>query len=218
MSKRTKTQATASSSDNSRSNPRLELAKALNTLSDRQDAFTKAISALEQFKKDELVRFDLELDAKQEELKQLEEEFQHKLKNKQIETDQQIAEYKYTAALNILRERNETTIVTTELEKMKEELNHLRSDLSKRITEAVEAERADSKRAISSAISNASLNHKAETAVLTATVDQQKKEIATLQATINNLKEEVAAQRALTKEVAMASKAAPITQQIGKSS
>lgn len=215
MSKRKATTSTSTSASEPK-NPRLEFARAINSLSDKQEAFVKAISALEQFKKDELVKFDLEIDAKQEELKRLEEEYKHKLKNKQIETDQLINEYQYTAALNILKERNEVPVGSSELDKLKEELNHLRSDMSKKIQEAVELEKAEGKRAIAAATSNATLNHKAETAVLTATVEQQKKEISTLQSTIDNLKEEVAAQRALTKEVAMASKAAPITQQIGK--
>ncbi len=200
----------------SRTNPRLEFSKAINSLTTKQDAFVKAIEALEQFKKEELVKFDLELEAKQDELKLLDEEFKHKLKNKQIECDQQFAEYSYKAAMELLKERDESSISNSELQRMREELSHLRGDVAKKISDATESEKVESKRALSAAIGNANLTHKAETAVLTATVDQQKKEILNLTQTIENLKKEVAAQRDLTKEVAMASRQAPITQQIGK--
>jgi hypothetical protein len=199
-----------------RVNPRLEFSKAIQALTTKQDAFVKAIEALEQFKKEELIKFDLELEAKQEELKLLDEEFKHKLKNKQIECDQQFAEYGYKTAMELLKERDETSIGNSELQRMKEELSHLRGDVAKKISDAVEAEKAESKRALSAAIGNATLTHKAETAVLTATVEQQKKEIASLNQTIANLTKDIAAQRDLTKEVAMASRQAPITQQIGK--
>ena len=140
----------------------------------------------------------------------------HKLKNKQIETDQLIAEYQYEGALKILKEREEVPISAEEYKRMREELTHLRTDIDKRISDALTSERVESKRGMQAAISNAQLSHKADTAVLTATVDQQKKEIETLQRANDKLNDDIAAQRELTKEVANAGRAAPITQQIGK--
>jgi HAMP domain-containing protein len=205
-----------SATTTSRENPKLLLAKAISQLSAKQDAFVKAVETMEELKKDEIIKYDLEIEAKQHELDELEEKFKHQIKNKQIETDQLLAEYSYEGALKILKERQEIPIGSDEYQHMKEELNHLKSDIKNQIESAIAIEKVESKRAISAAISNSDLKHKAETAVLTATVDQQKKEIETLQKAIDKLNDEIAAQRELTKSVAQAARAAPITQQIGK--
>lgn len=76
--------------------------------------------------------------------------------------------------------------------------------------------KSDSKRSMSAAIANSNLSHKADTAVLTATVDQLRNQIDNLQKANGKLNEEIAAQRDLTKQVAQAARSAPITQQIGK--
>jgi polyhydroxyalkanoate synthesis regulator phasin len=201
---------------NTRENPKLLLSKAINALATKQDAFIKAVESMEELKREEIVKYDLEIEAKQEELDKLEEQFKHKLKNKQIETDQQISEYQYEQAIKILKEREELPVGTAEFQRMKEELTHLRSDIDKRVTDAVAIEKAEGKRSMQAAINNATLTHKADTAVLTATVDQLKKQIETLEAANEKLNGEIKAQRELTEAVANAGRAAPITQQIGK--
>lgn len=200
----------------SRQNPKLVLSKALNALASKQDAFIKAVETMEELKKEELIKYDLEIEAKQEELDKLDEQFKHKQKNKQIETDQLFAEYQYDGALKILKEREEIPISAEEYKRMREELTHLRGDIDKRVADAIAIEKADSKKSMSAAIANANLSHKADTAVLTATVDQLRNQIETLQNANEKLNEEIAAQRDLTKQVAQAARAAPITQQIGK--
>lgn len=199
-----------------RENPKIILSKALNVLVSKQDAFVKAVEMMDELKKEEIIKYDLEIEAKQEELSGLEEKYAHQLKNKQIETDQLFAEYSYDGAIKILKERQEIPIGAEEYKRMREELTHLRSDIDKRISDAISIEKADSKRAMSAAVANANLSHKADTAVLTATVEQQKKEIETLQRANGKLNEEIAAQRELTQAVAQAARAAPINQQIGK--
>jgi len=211
MSKKSST-----STRDTRENPKLLLSKAINALVTKQDAFVKAVEMMDELKKEEIIKYDLEIEAKQEELDKLEEEYKHKLKNMQIETDQKISEYRYEQALSILKERDEIPIGAAEFQRMKEELTHLRGDIDKRINDALTTEKAESKRSLAAAINNATLSHKADTAVLTATVDQQKREIDSLHKTIDKLNSEVAAQRELTKQVAEAGRAAPITQQIGK--
>lgn len=199
-----------------RENPKLLLSKAINALVAKQDGFEKAIEAIKTLQKDEIVKYDLEIEAKQEELSGLEEQYKHKLKNKQIETDQLLSEYKYEGATKILEEKGEMPINKSIHIKMQEELSSLKSDVNKQIQEAVAHEQHEAKRSMSAAISSCDLKHKAETAVLQATVDQQKKEISTLEKANTKLNEEIAAQRELTKQVAQAARAAPITQQIGK--
>lgn len=201
---------------NARENPKLLFAKAINSLATKQEAFVKAVEAMEELKKDELTKYDLEIEAKQDELDKLEEQYKHKLKNKQIETDQQIAEYQYEQAIKILKERDELPVGTAEFKRMKEELNHLRGDIDKRVSDAISIEKSESKRTLQAAINNATLTHKADTAVLTATVDQLKKQIETLENANEKLNGEIKAQRELTEAVANAGRAAPITQQIGK--
>lgn len=214
--KKTSSKTSGSTSTTTKENPKLMLSKAINALSAKQEAFVKAVEMMNELKKEEILKYDLEIEAKQDELDRLDEEFKHKLKSKQIETDHLISEYQYDGALKILKDRDEVPIGAEEYRRIKEELNHLKTDIDKRVGDAVSIEKAESKRAIQSAISNAQLTHKAETAVLSATVDQQRKEIETLQRANDKLNDEIAAQRELTKQVANAARAAPITQQIGK--
>ena len=149
-------------------------------------------------------------------MKELEEKVKIDKKNKQIETDQLLAEYKYDGALKILDERSEVPILKSELESIQKRLDDMSKDRTEEIKKCVEEESKKGKDGLKAAINNATLTHKAETATLNATVEQQKKEIMTFEKSIANMQNEIAEQRKLTMQVAQASRAAPITQTIGK--
>lgn len=211
MSTRTKKTTTTKSTDS-----RLEFANTLHALMLKQEAFTKSVEALQEFTQEELVKLDLEMQSKKEELKELDDKIKIEKKNKQIETDQLLAEYKYDGACKILEERHEVPIKKNELDSIQKKLDDLSKDRSEEIKRAVDEESRKGKDALKAAISNATLTHKAESAELNATVSQQKKEIENLQATIENMKHEIAEQRKLTMQVAQAGAKGNITQSFGK--
>ena len=200
----------------SKTNSRLELAKAINGITTKQDAFIKAVDSFKDLTKESLEELNLKIESKQTEFDQLEQKYNTILKQKKIETDQELQEYKYEAAKTILKERSETPIAAEELKSMKTELESLKKDRAEELAALVEQEKKRGADALKAALNNNNLTHKAEIAEMKATVDQQRKEIESLHKTVENMKEEIAAQRQLTKEVAQASRQAPITQQIGK--
>ena len=205
----------AKTSSSSKSNSRLEFAKAINGVTMKQEAFNKAVETLGEFTRDELIKIDLEIEAKKKEFQMLEEQVKNERKNRQIETDQLLKEYKYKGACQILEEQSEVPIKEIDLQNLRTMLGNLQKDRTAEVEKIKEDEQKRSKRAIDAAMSHAKLSHKAETAILTATVDQQKKEINSFEQTLLNLKEEIAAQRELTKQVAQAGRSAPITQSFG---
>jgi len=204
------TVATATNADGT-SNPRLELARAVNGLSQKMEAFSKTAEQLAAFTKDSLVEFDMQIQAKSEELNRLQEETEHTQKRMKTETNLFLAEYRYDGAKKILAERGEVPIASQELADLRTNLQRLSSERDKEIDAAIKTEKARSDAALHSAVSMRDLTHKATTAELTATTNQQIKEIASLNQTIANLKEEVAQQRKLTEAVANAGRQGPIT-------
>ena len=125
---------------------RLEFAKTLHALMIKQEAFTKSVEILQEFTKEELTKIDLEMQTKKEELKELEEKVKIDKKNKQIETDQLLAEYKYDGALKILDERSEVPILKSELESIQKRLDDMSKDRTEEIKKCVEEESKKGKR------------------------------------------------------------------------
>ena len=195
---------------------RLELAMAFNALTSNQEAFVKAVETLDKYKTDILQNLDMEIEAKKIDLQDLEAEYAKMKKTGQIETDQFLKEYKYKGAIEILQEEGEVSIKSDRLDKMKEEIDLLRDGHTEELEKIKKDERGKAKSALEDALSRAELKHQAEIANLSAEANQQKKEIKTLQDTIDNLKNELAEQRKLTKDVAQAGRAAPITQNLAK--
>ena len=197
-------------------NPRLEMAKAINNFCVKVESLDKAYEQIKNVTKDTLTEFDLEIEAKKQEIERLTEEDAHSRKRLKTETDLFIAEYRYDAAKKILAERDEVAIPEQVLNEMKDRLSKLTTERDAQVEAAVAAERQRGEAALKAATNNAKLTHRAETAVLEATNQQQTKEIESLQRTIESLKNEVAEQRNLTAKIADAGRAAPISQQFGK--
>lgn len=190
---------------------RLELAKAISNITAKQESFTKAVETLEKYKNEILVTLDLEIETSKKELEDLKESFKRVQKDGQIDTDQYIREYKYEGAIKILTESCEVPIKEKKLEHLEAEIERLSQDHSEEIEKMRKEERSQSKRSMELVIRNNELTHKAESAELNAEVKQQGNEIINLRSTIENLKMELGEQRKLTKDVAQASRAAPIT-------
>lgn len=205
--------AASSSSTCSSDNPRLELAKAIHALTQKMDGFDKAAEALTSFTKDTLVEFDLQIEAKNEELARLSEENEHTQKRLRTETSLFLAEHRYEGAKKILAERNEVAVLIADYDALKANLARITAEREKELETAIKTEKERGRAALEAAVQIRELNHKAQTAELTATTNQQIKEIESLKRTIDNLKDEVAQQRKLTEAVANAGRSAPITLQ-----
>ena len=195
---------------------KLTLAKSINAIVTKQDAFTKAVDALNSFKEETLNELALQIEAKQSELEELEKQFKVKQKDGEIEVSQRIKEFGYDEAVKIIQENGQIVVLEEEYEGLKNANQDLRLKLEADLDKIREEEKASHKRALSAALSNMELKHKAETAVLTATADQKEREVEHLNNTIISMKQEINEQRTLTKEVAMAGAKGAVTQTFGK--
>ena len=185
---------------------RLKLVTAISGLSQTQEKFIKAVETLSEYNSETLTKLDLEINTKKEELEELTTLFNNTVKANQIKVDQQLDEYKYDGALEILKERSEVPILESELESLKNKVVELTNQRQEELNQVKETEKKKGEQAKNMAIRNAQLEHKAQVAVLDASVKQQTKEITNLQQTIDNLRHELSEQRKLTKEVAEAGK------------
>lgn len=185
---------------------RLKFVSAISTLSQTQDKFIKAVEAMSTFNTETLTNLDLEINTKKEELEELTAQYNNTVKSNEIKVKMQLEEFKYNGALDILKERKEVPILETELETLKNRVNELTTERQEELDNIRSEEKKKGEVAKNMAIRNAQLEHKAEIAVLDASVKQQTKEISNLQQTIDNLRHELSEQRKLTKEVAEAGK------------
>jgi len=205
-----------SSTTSSTDNPRLEMAKAVNLFCSKIDALEKAYEGIKAVTKETLTEFDLEIEAKKQEMDRLEEQDSHDRKRRKTEADLELAEYRYEAATKVLDDRGEVAIPAKVLKEMQERLANTAAEREAELNKAVTTEKASARAALENAVSRANLTHKAETAVLEATNATQLKEIEALKSNVKNLQNEIAEQRKLTAQIAEAGRAAPISQQFGK--
>lgn len=195
---------------------RIALSKNISSLSTKQDAFMKAVEALNGFSEETLLELDLKIQNKNLELEELEKTLKNKEIDGKIECDQKIKEYKLEAALKILEENGLVSVKESELESLKTEVDELKTAEKLLVEETTKKLEAQHKKAVTAITTNSELKHKADHASLTATVEQKTNEIEVLKTTIKNLTEELKLQRELTKDVAMASKQGAINQSFGK--
>ena len=147
---------------------------------------------------------------------ELEKEYEVKQRDLQIECNQFIEEHKNIAIKEFLTERNEVQIELDELSKLREDLLILQTSERKELEECKKNEQEKHENNLKIALNNLELRHRAETAQLTANVNQKDNEIKTLHKSIDNLNQDVAAQRELTNQIAQSMKQAPISQNFGK--
>jgi len=195
---------------------RLVLAKAINAVVAKQESFTKTIESLENLQRKILEEFDLKIDTKKKELAELTEKAKISKNHYRIEADQFLAEHKYTGAVKLLAEVGEIAIKKTDLDSLKKEIETLRTEKETEIKDIIKKERDSAHTGLKTALTNCDLKHKAETAVIQATIEQQKKEIKSLENVITNLQNEVGEQRKLTQQVAEAGRKSAINQTFGK--
>lgn len=208
--KRAKTTSTANT------NERFEFAKVMGELNKSKVAFTDAVQRCEAFETDTIESLNLQLTEKKAALAELETQFTIQKKDAEIKLKQEIAEFKYQAALNILKEQDQVPIDQAELTKLQGVVQAHATELEAMVKKARDEEKSSAHAQLSAAIKSKDLEHKASVAKLEAGVEQQQREIGTLNAQIVNYAKEVDKQRELTKQVADAGRQGAISQTIGK--
>jgi hypothetical protein len=198
-------------------NERLELAKAISAVTIKQDGFMKAVECLNNLNSEVITNLDLEIETRKKSLQDLKDEMTKYQKDKQIEIDQFIAEYKYEAATKILKENKEVAIKKEKLDSLNKEIEDLKEEDEEEIADKLKEQKSTLEKGHHFAKTTLTLEHKAEIAQLNAQTQQKDKEIEILNKTIMNLQTEVGAQRELSKQIAEASaRSAPINQSFGR--
>jgi len=192
MSKRTKT---------STDSDKLVLAQAIHGVSKTRDAFVKAVDNFNAMEGEVLTTLGMRIDAKRAELEEAIADCDQQRKRAQIDFENFMQEHRREGAVKTLQESNEVPIDVDTLASLRARLEELESSFDEKVADARRCEREQFQREKAGALRTKDLEHAAETAKLTAALDQKAAQIEVLQDTISNLKTEVANQRALTREV-----------------
>lgn len=211
-----KTPTPGGSSSTAPSSERLQLAQSISKISSAQEAFTRAVDNLKEFNEEMLKNLDLQIDTKREELKRLETEFNNNMKDAQIRADQELKEFKYTRAVEILKESGQVPINSEDLGTLRRRVSEADSTLQSELERLRKEEKASAEAAMRAALTNMDLKHKFDVAKLTAENEQRVNDIENFKNTIAVLQKEITAQRELTRQVAESSRQAPISQSFGK--
>ena len=214
--KRRATAAPSSSAPYEATNERLEFRKCLAELAHCKQAFAEAVEKCHAFEEETLESLSLQLTEKKAELAELQAQFAVERKNAEIKLAQEVAEFRYKAAVDILSGRGEQAVATAELEELRAKCAAAAAQLDAECKRVREEERAAGHAQLGAAIKSKELEHKANMAELNAKVEQQKLQIASMQAQLEAYSKEVDKQRELTKQVADAGRHGAIQQTIGK--
>lgn len=198
------------------SSERLQFVKAIESFSKAAENVTSTATLLNDLPKKLLVDLDQSITEKKTQLAELEEEFAHDKKRRCIELAQEVQEFGYQKAVEILGARGEEPISSQKLADLRKDLEENEEASSKEMDEALKKLEARMKAERTMALQKATLEHEKNTAVLKAEGKRLADEIKQYTATIEMLKEEIKAQRQLTKEVADAGRSGAITQSFGK--
>ena len=202
---------------------RLQLAKAIQNIASKQEAFVAAVHAAEEWKASAVRDLETSIGAKRAEYEELirdksgelravDEEVGHKRKRALIDVSNEVAEHKREAALKYLEPFGEVAVSKAELQALRDEVLKLKAATANAIKEAVDDANASATKKLNAALLQRDLEHKANVALLEAQNAQKDREIEVTRKSAEILQKEVAEQRILTKEVANAGRAAPITQ------
>lgn len=192
MSKRTKT---------SNDSDKLLLAQAIHGVSKTRDAFVKAVDNFNAMEGEVLTNLGMRIDAKRAELEEAIADCDQQKRRAQIDFENFMQEHRREGAVKTLQETNEVPIDADTLSSLRSRLEELENSLDEKIADARRHEREQFQREKAGALHTKDLEHAAETAKLTAALDQKASQIEVLHETIANLKTEVSNQRDLTREV-----------------
>ncbi len=189
----------------------MQLTCALNTFNKSSEVLLKAITDLEQTKDVVFGKIEVELNDRKRQRSAVEEEYEHLVRAKKIDADQDIAEHGFTKAKEFLENKGFVPVEQDKYNALVEEVAVLRKKTTEELQAAVDAEKKAERKRYEGEKRVLELEHKAVIAELTAESKQLHKTIAGLREDIVKAEANVAAQRDLTKEVAVACKAPSVT-------
>lgn len=198
------------------SKERKELTKQIESLVSKQDAFTKAVQGLENFKKECITDLDTDIELKKKELEELAKKYENDVIDGKTRTDQTLKKYEYEEAVKILEKHGEVPSFKEDIENYKNTIVQLKIEHEAGIKKVIDEEKKNSDSALKAVINNSTLKNAADNAELKARANQLENQVVMLNGTITNLQNELKCQRELTKDVAMAGKQGAIQQTFGK--
>jgi len=182
------------------------LADAVNNISKSQVSFATAVDVLQTLNSSAIGDLDRAIAVKRQELQDVSDELDRKVKNGQLDKDQQIKEYGRRAALEILKQTGEVAVREDEYTALQTQLGSLqRKDQAEKDALAAQIKEKHNRK-MQAALKAQELGFKATDAETKAVSQQQTREIESLKQQIVTLSGELRAQRELTQKVAEASR------------
>uniref|UniRef100_A0A6C0BPI0 Uncharacterized protein n=1 Tax=viral metagenome TaxID=1070528 RepID=A0A6C0BPI0_9ZZZZ len=187
------------------------LSKKIDALTKAQENFGKAVEGCQSLITETLTDIELQINSKKRERDAIETEFEQKKKDLKISMDQELKAHGYEQARKILLERKEEPVTTVELQDLRSQLTTLKTEHQQALQKLTSELNKQHQMKLHQTQQTQELKHKAAVAELKAQLDQKAGEIRVLERTISDLKADLAEQRALTKSVAEAASARPMS-------
>lgn len=180
---------------------KLILAKAINGITKARDAFDKAVASYQELEAEALRDLDMRIDAKRQELADAEADFVQKQKRAEVDFENYMTEHRRQGAIETLEATDEVPVKSDELESLKDRLADYETNFETKVREAKEELQASFRREKEAALRAQKLEHIAETAKLTAALEQKNAEIEVHKESIERSRADLDAQRELTARV-----------------
>lgn len=180
---------------------KLILAKAINGITKARDAFDKAVASYQELEAEALRDLDMRIDAKRQELVDAETDFVQKQKRAEVDFENFMTEHRRAGAVKTLEATGEVPVKLEELECLRERVADFEANLETRIQEAKAEIQATARREKEAALRAQKLEHVAETAKLTASLEQKNAEIEVHKENNERTRSDLEAQRELTARV-----------------
>lgn len=198
------------------SDPRLALARNVLTLNKSLDKFVSDFKTVQEFHQNTLMDLGIEIEQKLEQKKRLDTEYKQKNDNLRIKLEQDLDEFGYKKAVEILATRGEIPVKATEHKQLISRL----AELTENHATELEKLRADFKhrteKAVSGALRTQALEAKAREAQLTSENNQLNKTIETQKEALVLAERRLDESRKLTETVAQAASNPSVVQNYGQ--
>lgn len=180
---------------------KLVLAKAINGITKAREAFDKAVTSYQELEAEALKDLDMRIDAKRQELVDAEADFVQKRKRGEVDFENYMMEHRREGAVKILEATGEVPIRAEELEHLRDKVADYEVNFETKLREARDEFQASSRREKEAALRAQNLEHIAETAKLTAALEQKNAEIEVHKENNERTRADLEAQRELTARV-----------------
>lgn len=180
---------------------KLILAKAINGITKARDAFDKAVTSYQELEAEALRDLDMRIDVKRQELADADADFIQKKKRAEVDFENFMAEHRREGAIKTLKATGEVPVKSEELERLRNMVAEYESNFESRVQEAKTELQASFRREKEAALHAQKLEHVAETAKLTAALEQKNAEIEVHKENNERTRADLEAQRELTARV-----------------